>query len=204
MRWLDKRCHSPMREKRQPTSTELLATGMLSRMSGYTWEGISSEARFYRDVRRQDVRDLPVMSDDAQALPLAMAAQKDGFEVAPEAPLWLFLPAVWPVEARAWIRDNRIRHLRTMVEGRWVELPWGTADYLETEADEQAILQALGLPPRPRGRVWLLRPPPGRADLNETLQLVTASAQSAEVETELTHEFLDHTARTLGALFEPA
>ncbi len=173
-------------------------------MSGYTWEGISSEARFYRDVRRQDVRDLPVMSDDAQALPLAMAAQKDGFEVAPEAPLWLFLPAVWPVEARAWIRDNRIRHLRTMVEGRWVELPWGTADYLETEADEQAILQALGLPPRPRGRVWLLRPPPGRADLNETLQLVTASAQSAEVETELTHEFLDHTARTLGALFEPA
>ena len=86
------------------------------------------------------------------------------FEVAPDAPLWLFLPAVWPVESRAWIRDNRIRQLRTMIEGRWVDLPWGTADYVEPEAGEQPLIQALGLPPRPAGRVWLLRPPPGVSD----------------------------------------
>lgn len=176
---------------------------MLGRMSGYTWEGASSEAFFFADAAVQDAGNTPVSGDDARTLPLAIAARMDGFEVAPDAPFWLFLPVVWPVESRAWIRDNRVRHLRTMVKDRWVDLPWGTADYLETEADEQSFLQGLGLPRRPPGRVWLLRPPPGCADLDETLQLVTDSARSAGVETEITREFLDHTGRTLRALFEP-
>lgn len=177
---------------------------MLIRMSAYTWEGTSSKAFFFGDADVQDDGDTPVLSDDARALPLAVAARKAGFEVAPDAPFWLFLPAVWPVESRAWIRDNRVRHLRTMVEGRVVGLPWGTADYLEMEADEQSSLRSVGIPPRPPGRVWLLRPPPGRADLDETLQLVAESARSVGVETEITREFVDHAARTLRDLFEPA
>ena len=177
---------------------------MLSGMSGYTWEATSSEARFFGKVREQSAGELPVMTDDARSLLLAVAAREDGFEAAPDAPLWLFLPAVWPVESRAWIRDNRIRRLRTMIEGRWVDLPWGTADYFEVEASEQDVIRSFGLPPRPPGRVWLLRPPPAVSDLGQTLQLLTDSARSAGVATEVTLEFFDHTARTLRALFEPA
>ena len=59
-----------------------------------------------------------MMTDDARSLALAIAAREDGFEVAPDAPLWLFLPAVWPVESRTWIRDNRIRRLRTTDRGQ--------------------------------------------------------------------------------------
>ena len=179
-------------------------TAMLSRMSAYTWEGTSSDARFFGRVREQNAGEVPVMTDDARALSLAVAAREEGFEVAPEAPLWLFLPAIWPVQSRAWIRDNRIRQLRTMIEGNWVDLPWGTADYFEVEASEQEFIQALGLPPRPPGRVWLLRPPPGVGDLDQTLQLLSDSAKTARVKIDVSHGFFDHTSRTLAALFKTA
>lgn len=130
---------------------------MLTGMSGYSWEGTSSEALFFGNVSEQNAGEVPVMTDDAHTLSLAVAARDDGFEVAPDAPLWLFLPAVWPIESRAWIRDNRVRRLRTMTKGRWADLPWSTADYFEVEADEQHIIRSYGLPPRPPGRVWLLR-----------------------------------------------
>ncbi len=173
-------------------------------MSGFSREGTSSEARFVGKVSEQNAGEVPVMTDDAHALSLAVAAREDGFEVAPDVPLWLFLPAVWPVESRAWIRDNRVRRLRTMTNGRWADIPWKTADYFEVEADEQHIIRSYGLPPRPPGRVWLLRPPPGVSDLDQTLHLLSDAARSAGVEADVTPEFLDHTKRTLQALFEPA
>lgn len=176
---------------------------MLGGMSGYTWEGTSSDARFFGKVREQNAGEVPVMTDDARTLSLAIAAREDGFEVAPDAPLWLFLPVVWPVESRAWIRDNRIRRMRTMTEGRWGDVPWGAADYFEVEASEQELIQAVGLPPRPPGRVWLLRPPPGVGDLDHTLQLLSDSASTAGVTSDVSREFFDHTSRTLRALFEP-
>jgi len=176
---------------------------MLIGMSRYTWEGTSSDAHFFGKVREQNAGEVPVMTDDARSLALAIAAREDGFEVAPDAPLWLFLPAVWPVESRTWIRDNRIRRLRTMTEGKWDDLPWGTADYFEMEASEQELIQAVGLPPRPPGRVWLLRPPPGVGDLGHILQLLSDSASSAGVTIDVSREFFDHTSRALRSLFEP-
>jgi Family of unknown function (DUF5956) len=177
---------------------------MLRGMSGYGWEGTSNDARFFWRVREQNAGELPVMTDDAHTLSLAVAAREDGFVVAPDAPLWLFLPAVWPVESRAWIRDNRVRRLRTMTEGVWADIPWSTADYFEVEADEQRIIGLYGLPPRPPGRVWLLRPPPAVGDLDQTLHLLSDAARAAGVEADVTLEFFDHTTRTLHALFGAA
>ena len=177
---------------------------MLSGMPDFTWEGTSREARFFGRVQEQNAGEVPVMTDDARALSLAVAAREDGFEVAPDAPLWLFLPAVWPVESRAWIRDNRVRRMRTMTRGRWGDLPWGAADYFEVEASEQEVIRSYGLPPRPPGRVWLLRPPVAVSDLEQTLRLLSDGAESAGVVADVTPQFLDHTVRTLRALFEPA
>ncbi|GAA2734273.1 hypothetical protein GCM10009867_14020 [Pedococcus aerophilus] len=154
--------------------------------------------------RPLDAGNEPVAADDARDLPHAMAARENGFEVAPDAPLWLFLPAVWPAAHRTWIRDNRVRSQRAAVDGDVVDLPWSTADYLDMEAHELSVLRALGLPPRPAGRVWLLRPPPGCRDLDDTLRRVTDAAHAAGVPTELTREFVDHVVVTLRTLFEPA
>jgi hypothetical protein len=107
----------------------------------YSWEGISPEAQFLWGERTKEIGDRPVDSDDANDLPLARLAREHGFEVAPDAPMWLLLPVVWPIADRAWIRDNRLRHLQTYVDGQLVDVPWSTADYLEAADDE---LDSLG------------------------------------------------------------
>lgn len=102
----------------------------------------------------------PVHSDRPEDLPEVAAALALGLHPADEAPLWCFVPAIWPKGERAWVRDCRVRHLtRGYSDGRWERLPWTAAEYAETEDDTNRALADLGLPPRPAGRIWLLRPP---------------------------------------------
>lgn len=103
----------------------------------------------------------PVYSDRPEDVPEVAAAREVGFFPADEAPLWCFLPAIWPVGERAWVRDCRVRYLsRSYSDGRLERLPWTTAEYADIESDTNGSLADLGLPPRPAGRIWLLRPPP--------------------------------------------
>ncbi|MGW7098331.1 DUF5956 family protein [Streptomyces sp. NPDC054838] len=87
-----------------------------------------------------------------------------GWEPAPETHAWLFLPYVWPPAARTWVPDrgtrwaveSRLDGHGHVVEVEAAPLPEPDVDLLEAEAAE--VIAALGLPPRPHGRVWLLRP----------------------------------------------
>ena len=82
----------------------------------------------------------PVDSDDPWVMPVVRAASRQGYEPAPEAPRWTFLPAVWPTSARAWILDTRIRHARISCDGQPAQVvPWCTADYFEVEADANEL-----------------------------------------------------------------
>jgi hypothetical protein len=102
----------------------------------------------------------PVHSDEPDDVPEVKAARVHGFFTAHEAPLWCFVPAIWPSEARAWVRDLRVRQMtRQCDDGPLERLPWTTADYAEQENDINGLLAELGLPPRPAGRIWLLRAP---------------------------------------------
>ncbi|HRA07860.1 MAG TPA: DUF5956 family protein [Propionicimonas sp.] len=102
----------------------------------------------------------PVYSDRPEDVPEVIAAREVGYFPADEAPLWCFIPAIWPVSERAWVRDCRVRHLsRSYSDGRLERLPWTAAEYAEIEDDTNRSLADLGLPPRPGGRIWLLRPP---------------------------------------------
>lgn len=118
----------------------------------------------------------------------------------------LFLPVVWPIAARAWTRDNRVRHLRTYVDGQLVDLPWATADYFEAADDEQDVLATLlPLPKRPPGRVWLLRAPREHASIEETVTQMSDSAGAAGADPDH-HEgdlfpFLQHCEYALKRLF---
>ena len=155
-------------------------TDRLLLVTDYSWEGISPEARFLWGEEAKAIGDHPIESDDANDLPLARLGKEHGFEVAPDPQMLLFLPVVWPIAARAWIRDNRVRHLRTSLDGELVDLPWAAADYYEAAKDEQDFLaNLLPLPKRPPGRVWLLRAPRGHASIEETVSRMSDSAAAA-------------------------
>lgn len=153
-------------------------------MTGYDWGVESAEAYFglarsFKGIDSDDPRDLPAV---AEAITL-------GYEPATEAPMYCYLPAIWPVHARAWVRDNRVRHATSMnPDGTPFRLPWSTADYFEIEADYNGFLATCGVPPRPAGRVWLLKPPPGFADLDSALLHLGAAATAAGLELGLSAE----------------
>jgi Family of unknown function (DUF5956) len=152
--------------------------------------------------RSGDGRVVPTESDDPLDLPAVRAAIKHGYEAAPEAPIWTFLPAVWPTAERTWIPDTRVRHVQVACAGeRTRVVPWSTADYFEMESEANGILADCGLPSRPAGRLWLLKPPPGQPSLEHTLKALLASAERAGLQVVSTAEFVEHVRRELRAMF---
>lgn len=49
------------------------------------------------------------------------------------------------------------------------------------ERDTNEMLTDAGVPPRPFGRLWLLRPPPPFADLDGVVQAITRGADADRV-----------------------
>jgi hypothetical protein len=122
----------------------------------------------------------PVVSNDPEAVPGVVVARAHGWSPAPEAPLWCFIPAIWPAESRTWVRDTRVRQLTRQYDGRALErLPWTTADHADDENDTNAFLAQLGLPPRPAGRIWLLRAPEPWRSAQDVLDEIRAGWQAS-------------------------
>ncbi|HVQ17662.1 MAG TPA: DUF5956 family protein, partial [Actinomycetes bacterium] len=148
-------------------------------------------------------RFAPTESDDPWELPAVRVAREHGYEVAPEAPMWTFLPAVWPKDARTWIPDTRVRYMRVSCNGEPTRvLPWSTADYFEIEAEANGTLADCGIPTRPAGRLWLLRPPPGQPSVEHVLSLLVASAEGRGLQVLATREFVEHVRQELSVMFE--
>ncbi len=168
-------------------------------MVAYDWGWEDSETWLDTSAPfRADVVD----SDDPRMIPQVHGALAQGYELAPDNPLWCFLPAIWPARARAWVRDARARHMMRSCEGRQPHqrLPWPAATYFEIEADTNALLTEYGLGPRPPGRVWLLRLPPGSGPLEEVLDAIVGSAYTPGLDT-LSPDFVEHTRRELQRVF---
>ncbi|QIG44165.1 hypothetical protein G5V58_16540 [Nocardioides anomalus] len=99
-----------------------------------------------------------VVTDDVEELPEVREARARGWEPVSEAPLWCFLPAVWPRAHRAWTPDRRIRHSTySSSDGTTGRTPWSAWTYADVEASQNAILAECGFPPRPFGRLWFVR-----------------------------------------------
>ena len=141
-----------------------------------------------------------VDSDDVADLPEVRRARDLGWEPAPEAPLWCFLPVVWPTRACAWLPDRRIRHSTVAgSDGSPVRrVPWSTSTHAEIETDYNRLLEECGFPPRPFGRVWLLRPPQGWASVDALLGQVVDTWRLAGGEVYADRRFAEH-ARTVVA-----
>ena len=101
-----------------------------------------------------------------------------GYELAPDAPVWAYLPAVWPPNYRAWVHDRMLRTgIIHTAEGSHEQV-WDEGDYAEIDADYASLCRDANVPERPTGRLWLLKPPPGRTVqdvLDDILEEVTAA-----------------------------
>jgi hypothetical protein len=144
----------------------------------------------------------PVDSDHVDDVEAVAAARKQGWFPLDEAPLWCFIPAVWPGHARAWIRDRRVRHSSRHCDGRPSErLPWAAADYFEIEDDYNRVLDEYGVPPRPGGRIWVLRPPAGYETLDDVLGDIWTGWVTTGGEDPPGPGLVEHAARRLLELF---
>ncbi|MBC7289886.1 MAG: hypothetical protein H5T83_00945 [Actinotalea sp.] len=145
----------------------------------------------------------PTAALPPEALPSVLRARQDGWFLAPDAPLWCFLPAVWPTTARAWVPDRSVREVRLRIEGGGERrVPWSPWDVAEVEQDVAALLAACGLGPRPLGRLWLLRPPPVFADLEAALEWLVRRAEAEDVPVRCGPELVALVQRAVGEWFD--
>ncbi|WP_327415362.1 DUF5956 family protein [Streptomyces sp. NBC_01233] len=111
-----------------------------------------------------------------------------GWEPAPEDLRWVFLPYMWPPAARTWIPDRSTHWaVDTSLDGHGhitgVECaPLAEPDLHDLDQETDAALAGLGLPPRPRGRLWLLRPVGPFATVGAVLDHLDALAAQHAVE----------------------
>lgn len=128
-----------------------------------------------------------------------------GWFLAPEAPMWVFLPFIWPAEARTWVPDRSTRwQVDTTLDGSGqvvdVEChPVTEAEQETLKKDASADLARCGLPPRPAGRLWFLRPVGRFDDLDAVLDHLFDRAEARGVPVGLSAAFVELCAAELQA-----
>ena len=128
-----------------------------------------------------------VVTNQLVDLPEIAAVKADGFEGEMlEVPGWTWIWLLWPRSHRAWMPDRRVRFGGSLdaADGdpsgreRWM---WPTWEYAEVEEAANSSLSDLGLPKRPLGRIWLLRPPTRFADLDAAFTEIVRLTDDREI-----------------------
>lgn len=151
--------------------------------------------------RRSGVSEL-----EPDQLPEVRELGQWGWSLAPDAPMWVFLPYVWPPGARTWVPDRSTRwQIDTTLDATCQLLnvachPVSQAERETQERDADADLARVGIPPRPAGRVWLLRPVGEFKDVEGVLDHLCASAEARGVPVGLSAEFAELCAEELRGL----
>ena len=134
-----------------------------------------------------DGDSMGVLTNDLDDLPEMAPARARGFEgEIPEAPGWTWIWILWPRSHRAWLPDRRVRFgwSYDAVDGEpsaGKQQMWPTWEYAEVEMAANSSLSDLGLPHRPAGRLWLLRPPSRFAALDAAFTEIMRLADEREI-----------------------
>lgn len=145
------------------------------------------------------------LSVEAADLPEVVDLQSQGWVLAPDEPMWVFLPAIWPTTHRAWVVDRSTRWLERSRDGQVVErVPWSADVFDEVESDLNALLVEAEVPPRPAGRLWLLKPPSALLSVQDVIDRMIAPTLVAdsEIVPSCNPEFVRHAQRTVQELFD--
>ncbi|MFJ4775498.1 DUF5956 family protein [Streptomyces sp. NPDC088762] len=143
---------------------------------------------------------------EPERLPEIRELEVLGWEPAPEELRWAFLPYVWPPAARTWIPDRSTHWaVETSLDGHGhitdvACAPLPEADLQDLDRETDAVIAALGLPPRPRGRLWLLRPVGSLPTVAAVLDHIDQAAAEHGMRPAPTPEFLGLAATELAAL----
>ncbi|MER7045469.1 DUF5956 family protein [Streptomyces jumonjinensis] len=121
-------------------------------------------------------------------LPEVRELAEFGWEPAPDAPMWGFLPYVWPEDRRTWVPDRstrwavetRLDATGTITGATCQPLSQHDLDVLENDANTD--LAEAGVPPRPPGRLWLLRPIADHEDIDSVLDHLFTMAETHGIE----------------------
>ena len=110
-------------------------------------------------LSRPEAERLPLPPD---RLPEVAELVAEGWVLAPDAPVWAFLPAIWPPKRRTWVVDRSTRYadsyeISTGGVVRAEHAAMSVDDVAEIERDRDDLAAAAGCPGRPHDRLWLLR-----------------------------------------------
>ena len=132
-------------------------------------------------------------------LPEVIQLAADGWELAPDAPFLVFLPAVWPRDLRTWIPDRATRYSLdwSAATNRAGRVGWTPEVRASSDVDNVATLAEAGIGAPPPGRLWLLRPPPGFASVGDVLAAADDLADRCDVAPSCSPEYVDVVAETL-------
>ncbi len=152
--------------------------------------------------------ELPPVDLLPEQLPEVVALTAQGWELAPDAPGWTLLPAIWPRSHRTWVPDRCIRWATVTCGDREpVQERLGDEDSASVECDYAVTAQHHGLPGRPAGRLWLLRPPSSWT-LEGVLSILERAADRADADRGRRREdatrFTTVVAQELSRLFDSA
>lgn len=138
-----------------------------------------------------------------EQLPEVQALLREGWELAPPAPVWAFLPAVWPRAHRTWVFDRAVCMSLDTEGGVSQARAWGEAEYVERDNDYALLCRQSGVTTRPSGRLWLLRPP-ARGTVALLLRQVEREIESDGQPFRSGHPLTNVTKRVLASAWGPS
>lgn len=107
-------------------------------------------------------------------LPEVLEQARQGFLLLDDIYMWSFVPAIWPPEHRRCLEDHSTLYADTFCsDGTRSRKPWTAGNYFDRENDINNYLAEAGLPPRPAGRLWVLKPPARFPDLDSVFKEFT-------------------------------
>ncbi len=125
---------------------------------------------------------LPHVDAPPDQLPEIVALSAEGWVLAPDAPGWVMLPAIWPRSHRTWVPDRSVRYVLVGCSGQEPTPREMThAEKAELESDYDVTADHYGVPGRPAGRLWLLRTPSSWT-LDGVLSTLEEAAERAGVD----------------------
>ena len=105
----------------------------------------------------------PRIPAEVQELPEVIRLRGQGWVLAPDAPVWAFLPAIWPDDLRTWVHDRATAYAVSYTTDCHGEVTFARTVLSDDEIEDlertlAELAQMAGFAGRPGGRIWLLRP----------------------------------------------
>lgn len=143
------------------------------------------------------------VTSTADELPEVVRLHAEGWRLMSDSPALAFLPAIWPREQRTWVPDRSTHYVKlySSAVGFIGREPWSEEEHATVWRDQVNLLADGGVPPPPRGRLWLLRLPGEFGSMDEFIDCLIEAAKRHQVLSACTPEFIAFARREIQRLW---